>query len=172
MPGNKGIKDRQADPLARRSAIANEFRNLEPELLRRRWRSVMGRPMPPHLSPNLVIRILIWREQIAVTGDLDAVTLAALAAAQRDDVAPESSPKTSKGHRMRPGTVLLREHQGVLHRVIVLDKGFVWNARTYSSLSRVARVITGTNWNGNRFFGIKEKVSLVRGSQLGVGGVP
>jgi hypothetical protein len=48
-----------------------------------------------------------------------------------------------------------REHAGTLHRVVVLEDGFAWNGTTYRSLSEVARAITGTNWNGPRFFGLK-----------------
>lgn len=56
----------------------------------------------------------------------------------------------------RSGTILVREWQGTTHHVTVGDKGFLWNARTYRSLSRIARAITGTNWNGPRFFGMRE----------------
>ena len=56
-----------------------------------------------------------------------------------------------------PGTVLVREHAGALHRVMVLDEGFSWNGRTYDSLSKVAFAITGTRWNGPRFFGLRDQ---------------
>ena len=55
----------------------------------------------------------------------------------------------------RPGTVLVREHGGSHHRVMVLDDGFAWNGRTYDSLTQVAFAITGTRWNGPRFFGLR-----------------
>ena len=54
-----------------------------------------------------------------------------------------------------PGTVLVREHAGALYRVMVLDEGFSWNGRIYDSLSKVAFAITGTRWNGPRFFGLR-----------------
>jgi hypothetical protein len=38
---------------------------------------------------------------------------------------------------------------------MVLDKGFAWNGRTFGSLSQVAKAITGTSWNGHRFFGLR-----------------
>src|SRR4051812_32174107 len=56
----------------------DDLQRLDPELMRRRWRSVMGRPAPPHLSANLMIRILVWREQVARGGGLDQTTRAAL----------------------------------------------------------------------------------------------
>ena len=58
---------------------------------------------------------------------------------------------------IRPGTILVREHQNLLHRVIALETGFSWNGRTFASLSAAARAITGVRWNGRRFFGLQEK---------------
>src|SRR5262249_41460929 len=60
--------------------------------------------------------------------------------------------------RLRPGTVLMREHGGGRHTVTVAPDGFVWQDRTYSSLSAVARPITGTSWHGRRFFGLRDRV--------------
>jgi hypothetical protein len=47
---------------------------------------------------------------------------------------------------------------------MVLDKGFAWNGRTFASLSAVAKAITGTNWNGQRFFGLDRKHKAGGGS--------
>jgi hypothetical protein len=51
----------------------------------------------------------------------------------------------------------VREHEGELHRVTVVHDGFAWNEGTYRSLSEVARAITGTNWSGPRFFGLRDR---------------
>jgi Protein of unknown function (DUF2924) len=63
--------------------------------------------------------------------------------------------------RKRPlickGFVLMREHRGVRHTVTVVPNGFVWQEQTYPSLSTIARAITGTSWNGPRFFGLRIK---------------
>ena len=58
---------------------------------------------------------------------------------------------------IRPGTLLVREWEGVPHRVMVMAEGFAWNGSTYPSLSKVARAITGTRWNGPRFFGLRDQ---------------
>ena len=55
---------------------------------------------------------------------------------------------------LKPGTVLLREYQGERHTVTVVANGYVWDETTYASLSTIARAITGTSWNGPRFFGL------------------
>jgi hypothetical protein len=48
-----------------------------------------------------------------------------------------------------------REHQGKLHEVLVVPGGFCWQGQVYASLSTIARKITGTSWNGPRFFGLR-----------------
>ena len=58
---------------------------------------------------------------------------------------------------LRPGTLLVREWEGAPQRVMVLVEGFAWNGNTYPSLSKVARAITGTRWNGPRFFGLRDQ---------------
>jgi len=57
--------------------------------------------------------------------------------------------------RLKAGTVLVREYQGERHTVTVVPEGFVWRETTYRSLSTIARAITGTTWNGPRFFGLR-----------------
>ena len=59
--------------------------------------------------------------------------------------------------RLLPGTVLTREWNGQMHRVMVVKDGFAWDGRSYDSLSTVAFAITGTKWNGPRFFGLRDQ---------------
>ena len=76
-----------------------------------------------------------------------------------DRLAKTGSDKSAplpQASSVRPGTLLVREWDGVLHRVMALDQGFAWNGTSYRSLSEVARAITGTRWNGPRFFGLRE----------------
>ena len=60
---------------------------------------------------------------------------------------------------LSPGTMLAREWDGRMQRVAVLADGFAWNGKTYPSLSKIAFAITGTRWNGPRFFGLRDKSS-------------
>jgi hypothetical protein len=55
------------------------------------------------------------------------------------------------------GTVMVREHRGTLHEVMVVPGGFHWQGKIHASLSTIARGITGTAWNGPRFFGLRGK---------------
>jgi hypothetical protein len=67
----------------------------------------------------------------------------------------------------RTGTILVREWQGKAHHVTVVDDGFLWNGKLHRSLSSIARAITGTKWNGPRFFGMREVKSATTESRRG-----
>ena len=67
----------------------------------------------------------------------------------------------------RSGTVLVREWQGATHHVTIVNDGFLWNGSTYRSLSAIARAITGTKWNGPRFFGMREVKDKERENRRG-----
>jgi hypothetical protein len=67
----------------------------------------------------------------------------------------------------RSGTVLVREWQGATHHITVAKNGFLWNGSTYRSLSSIAHAITGTKWNGPRFFGMREVNGKVRETSRG-----
>jgi hypothetical protein len=62
-----------------------------------------------------------------------------------------------KRTELTPGTVLVREWDRRSQRVMVMPDGFAWNGQTFDSLSKVAFAITGTKWNGPRFFGLRDK---------------
>ena len=64
-------------------------------------------------------------------------------------------PTTREGVGLKSGALLVREWNSRLERVMVLDDGYAWNGGVYRSLSQVAKAITGTSWNGHRFFGLK-----------------
>ena len=64
---------------------------------------------------------------------------------------------------MKAGTLLVREWNGRLERVMILEKGFAWNGQTFGSLSQIAKAMTGTNWNGHRFFGLRQGRTPVAG---------
>lgn len=66
-----------------------------------------------------------------------------------------AKPKTDERLPM-PGTLLSRTYQGKVHKVMVEKDGFTYEGKLYRSLSKVARAITGTNWNGFRFFNLKK----------------
>lgn len=117
------------------------------EALRAVWRARYG-PPPALRSPELLAMTLAWRIQAAVEGGLGAETRRALRRAP--------PAKSSNEPAASPGSRLVREWQGVRHEVTVEEDGaFLHNGLRHRSLSQVARAITGTRWNGPRFFGLR-----------------
>lgn len=138
------------------------LRDLELEGLRARWRSVFGRSAPSQLPKFVMFRMLAYRHQAQTLGDLSPAIARFLdGVAHNSGAASQEMPKGSvafPGHsQLRRGTVLVREHDGKRFAVTVVENGFAWNGKTYSSLTKVAKAITGTNWNGPRFFGLRDK---------------
>lgn len=126
--------------------------------LRARWLALKGAPAPKSFRRNLLRRALAHEMQVAAFGGLPTATqrrLRELAKAARDDRFDQvfgASP-------LKPGTLLLRVWQGQTHRVMVARDGYIWNGDSYGSLSTIAKLISGTNWNGWTFFGLKRPTS-------------
>ncbi len=121
--------------------------------LRIAWQAAFRRPAPADLWPDLLLRTLAWRCQERAVGGHEKAIERLLAAYAKGGGAPR---KHSRVHRrLKAGTVLLREFNGIRHTVTLAAGGFVWQDKTYASLSAIAKLITGTNWNGPRFFGLR-----------------
>jgi len=149
------------DPaLPDRASLDNEIarlRGLDVGQLRARWHTVFRRRAPPHLPRHLLFRILAYRLQADQLGDLDAGSQRLL-----DRIGSGSLDETDRlksRTELKPGTLLTREWDGHLQQVIVLADGFSWNGKTYPSLSKVAFAVTGSRWNGPKFFGLRDKAA-------------
>ena len=137
------------------------LRGLDLKGLRARWRSVLQRPAPSHLPRHLLFAVIAYRIQADRFGDLDHETRQLLDRAGAKESGAAMSARLmsfdQKRTELTPGTVLVREWDRRSQRVMVMSDGFAWNGQTYDSLSKVAFAITGTNWNGPRFFGLRDK---------------
>jgi Protein of unknown function (DUF2924) len=161
---------RQARPVAkraRRRSLGDEIahlRDLDLRGLRARWKSIFRRQPPPPLPRHLLFAVLAYRLQADALGDLDPATARLLRQIATGGGILQASRLTDEfGHRraeFKPGTILMREWNAQAYRVMVVEKGFAWNGKTYDSLSKVAFAITGTNWNGPRFFGLRDKIPV------------
>ena len=137
------------------------LRGLDLNGLRSRWQSVFQRSPPDHLPRHLVFAIIAYRIQTDRLGDLDHETRQVLDRTDAKDTGAKMSARLvsfdQKRTELTPGTVLVREWDRRSQRVMVMADGFAWNGQTYDSLSKVAFAITGTKWNGPRFFGLRDK---------------
>jgi hypothetical protein len=138
------------------------LRGLDVGQLRARWHSVFRRRAAPHLPRHLLFRILAYWLQADRLGDLDADTrrlFDRIGSGSLDETDRLVADLNRSRTELRPGTLLTREWEGHLQRVMVLADGFSWNGKTYPSLSKVAFAITGSRWNGPRFFGLRERAA-------------
>jgi len=138
------------------------LRGLDVGDLRARWYTVFRRAAPPHLPRHLLFRILAYRLQADQLGDLDADTrrvLDRIGSGSSEGIDRLVADLNRSKTELRPGTLLMREWDGHLQQVMVLADGFTWNGKTYRSLSKVAFAITGSRWNGPRFFGLRDRSS-------------
>ena len=137
------------------------LRGLDLKGLRARWQSVLQRPAPDHLPRHLLFAIIAYRIQADRCGDLDHETRQVLDRTDSKDTGAAMSARLvsfdQKRTELTPGTVLVREWDRRSQRVMVMSDGFAWKGQTYDSLSKVAFAITGTKWNGPRFFGLRDK---------------
>lgn len=102
-------------------------------------------------------RMIAYRIQEKALGVLDRETSKLLTRLARGE-----SPGKNLNRRLKAGTVLVREYQGERHTVTVVPDGFLWQGTTHPSLSTIGRAITGTSWNGPRFFGLRSPADQER----------
>ena len=134
------------------------LRDLDVGALRARWHTLFGRRAPAHLPRHLLFRIMAYRLQADHLGDLDPESQRLLDRSESPEKAGQRAARlVRRAVDARPGTALGREWNGQMHRVTVLENGFAWKGKIYPSLSKIALAITGTRWNGPRFFGLRDK---------------
>jgi hypothetical protein len=159
MRRNAMKRTRSVAPQAGRLSPEDEIvhlRDLDLHGLRARWKSMFRQQPPSHLPRHLLFAVLAYRLQADERGDLDPATARLLKQIAIGGGTREASRRTDE---LKPGTILMREWNAHAYRVMVVDEGFAWNGKTYDSLSKVAFAITGTNWNGPRFFGLRDRIS-------------
>ena len=118
------------------------------EDLRALWHKRRACEPPPALTKDLIARVLAWSIQVDAFGEPARV---------RRILASVGSGSTPlPGRRVKPGSVIMREYEGTVHEVTVLPNGFLWQDKTWPSLSAIAFEITATKWNGPRFFGVSQ----------------
>jgi hypothetical protein len=136
------------------------LREMTPADLAEKYVALFG-AAPRSRNKDFLRKRLAWRIQELAEGGLSERALArieelgpeALASWRRPARAGTASPRAARDPRLPVvGTVLTRIHGTAEHTVTVLDDGFEYRGERYRSLSKIARVITGTPWNGYLFF--------------------
>jgi hypothetical protein len=151
------------------SQLADLQRMTVPQL-RERYLELYGTPTS-NTSPQYLRKKLAWRIQELAEGGLSdrakarieelAGTAPLRFRASRSQHQPPPSPDVKEKRRDSrlppPGTEIVRNYQGEEHRVTVLRDGFQYRGTRYDTLSKVAREISGTRWNGFLFFHLTDR---------------
>lgn len=139
--------------------------SLTPAQLRAEWRRVFRKDAPPH-SSDLMARAISWRLQARAQGDLtrsvrQRLTQLAAQMEKGEDSCVAAAPARP------PGSRLLRQWNGRMLEVTILEEGYLFEDRLFNSLSRIAEHVTGTHWSGPRFFDLTPRRKSMRGDQHG-----
>ncbi|MEL6243849.1 MAG: DUF2924 domain-containing protein [Pseudomonadota bacterium] len=126
--------------------------------LTKRWEVAFGAPPPPYVSLRLMRKALAYEEQSRTFGGLSDDLRRKL----RAIVGDKGTTADTSARSLSVGAQLVREWNGRTYRVEVTEEGFRMDDRIYPSLSAVARRITGTNWSGPRFFGLRRRSGALR----------
>jgi len=116
------------------------------------WRRVYHTPPPASYTADLLMRGIGYRLQEKAVGKLPLQSRRGL---ENFDSDQEGQPKPANGSK--PGTCFVRNWKGRTWSVMATDRGYECEGQAYRSLSAIARMITGTRWNGPRFFGMREQ---------------
>jgi len=132
--------------------------------LRARYRELFRAEPPTAFGPDLLRRSIAHRIQERAYGGLSREhqrlldQLVKVAGAKR-------SGRLELPRRIKPGSELVRTWNRRTYRVVVREDGFSFEGRAYSSLSEIATAITGTKWNGPRFFGLRRGANDTAGDK-------
>ncbi len=119
----------------------------------KRWRGFYRARPPKGISRRMMVRAIAYEMQAKKYGGLKPVVSRQLQRIATGLVAGDRV-NIKAASRLKPGARLVREWNGATHVVEVVDDGFIWNGARHSSLSAIARTITGARWSGPRFFGL------------------
>ncbi len=159
------MKTNHVATASRRAAVANMAIDVAAELaqlerqtifeLRQEWRRLHQVAPPMRLSRDLLVRGILYKFQERALGGLSKSILRKLSQTGIESATDKRGPAPSIA--LKRGTRLVREWRGVTHTVLIHADGVEWRGQRYSSLSVVAREITGARWSGPRFFGLNAR---------------
>lgn len=135
-----------------------ELKSISRDELIQKWKDLFKSEPPTDLNKSYLIKHLAWQMQANKHGGLSATTQKRLEKLMQKYKTTKDVKSTdinaSRVFSLQAGTKLIREFKNQKHEVTALEKGFSYNGKNYKSLSAIANEITGTRWNGKKFFGV------------------
>lgn len=151
-----------------KSQFIKALEALKPGDLRSRWDALLGEAAPPIESQEMLALALAWRLQERASGGLSNSARRRMQQLIASSWTGLDKRRTTSESRLQPGTCLIREWRSETFVIEVSESGYLLAGQLYKSLSEVARVITGTRWNGPAFFGLRQpKAKTGEGSNYG-----
>ena len=164
----------EIDPAAVEPEV-NRIASMNKGELKALWHELHKSEPPQAFGPDLLRRSLAYKVQERAYGGLSPRVRRELDNIIRQ-ISQRPSSRIELPRRIKSGAVLIREWKGRIFRVTVADDRFLHEGTTYSNLSEIAGLITGTNWNGPRFFGLRPAIksgnSVADGHDNHIAGVP
>lgn len=136
--------------MVRSKLTLDKLTDLPIEDLKTEWARRYG-ASAPNISMDLLRLGIGYKLQEQKLGGLHRATRSLLRHSEWVSV------KGALPRKLKPGTKLVRDWHGVGHTVTVLADGFDYDGQHWKSLTAIALAITGTKWNGPRFFGLSER---------------
>jgi hypothetical protein len=127
--------------------------------LKLKWRELKGQAPPQFAKRSFLTQVIAWELQAKAFGGIEPPLHRLLLGFGSGQPRPTSSDEDPVPQKFGLGVKLIRIWKGEAHQVIVTDEGFLWKDKTFKSLSIIARQITGTQWSGPVFFGLKKTKS-------------
>ena len=134
--------------------------NLDRSELLHRWKKLYGSELPAKISRQLLVRAVAYKIQENALGGLKPATIKFLARVAEDNSSNNKKLSVALPLTIKSGTRLIREWHGTTYEVEIIENGVLWKGKQYSSLSKVAHLITGTKRSGYLFFGLKSKAAF------------
>jgi hypothetical protein len=157
--GQSSEEDAMSDKIELLKRELKKIETLPRSDLRRGYRKYYGGEAPECFGHDLLRRAIAHAIEERIYGvRLPRELERSLIRLAEAELKSPGNPIISAGSlmTMRPGTEFVRVWQGTAYKVVVVEGGFLWKGETWNSLSEIARTITGTRWNGPRFFGLRE----------------
>ncbi len=146
------MDQRTVDPAVIEAEV-ERLRSMAIVELRALWRAKFKSEPPKAFGPDLLRRSIAYKIQEDAYGGIDRTTAQLLK--QLMEQFANNNGRIALPRRIKSGAVLIRQWKGERHQVTVLEDGFSYRGKPYESLSQIARLITGTRWNGPKFFGLR-----------------
>ena len=130
----------------------NELKLLSNKELQTKWQEIFNIPVPKGYTKSYLVKELTWYYKYKKLPSKLQNQINNLV--DNYETTKSVNIKKIRKFEVTIGTKFIREFKGEKYEVIAVDGGFNFNGKLYKTLSAVANVITGTHWNGKKFFGV------------------